>query len=145
MHRLLLLIVMAVISWGCSMVPATVVPESPTPMTPASIDTLSGEWILQQMNGESLTELTVSLEFTAAQATGVSFCNNYSTTVTADGDALTFDAAIVATKMLCPEGDTMQREQVYFETLGTITTYAEIDGRLELRDASGKPVLVYQR
>ena len=142
MRRLLIIGMMALVSWGCTSAPEAVAPEATAPVV---MNTLSGEWILQQMNGETLDELTVSLEIQDTQISGVGFCNNYNTTIAVDGTSMTVDPAIGATKMMCPEGDTMQREQTYFETLGKIKTYAEVDGRLELRDETGTPVLVYQR
>lgn len=142
MRRLLIMSMLVFVSWGCTSAPEAVVPEA---TVPAVMNTLSGEWMLQQMNGETLDELTVSLEIQGTQISGVGFCNNYNTTMTIDGASLTVNPAIAATKMMCPEGDTMQREQTYFETLGKVTTYAEVDGRLELRDEAGTPVLVYQR
>ena len=142
MRRLLIIGMMAFVGWGCTSAPEAVVPDATAPVT---MNTLSGEWVLQQMNGETLDELTVSLEIQDTQISGVGFCNNYNTTIAVDGTSITIDSAIGATKMMCPEGDTMQREQQYFETLGKIKTYAAVDGRLELRDETGTPVLVYQR
>ena len=142
MRRLLIIGMMMFVSWGCTSTSEAVVPDAPVP---ATMNTLSGEWMLQQMNGETLDELTVSLEIQDTQISGVGFCNNYNTTIAVDGTSITIDSAIGATKMMCPEGDTMQREQQYFETLGKIKTYAAVDGRLELRDETGTPVLVYQR
>lgn len=142
MRRLLIMSMMVFVSWGCASVPEATETQVPAP---AAVDTLSGEWMLTQMNGEALAELTVSLEFQDKMLAGQGFCNNYTTSITVDGASLTVDSAIGATKMMCPEGDTMQREQTYFETLAKVKTYAEVDGRLELRDESGTPVLVYQR
>ncbi len=142
MRRLLIMSMIAFVSWGCTAAPEVVVPEA---TAPATTNTLSGEWMLQQMNGETLAELTVSLEIQDTQVSGVGFCNNYNATIAVDGTSITVDSAIGATKMMCPEGDTMQREQMYFEMLGKVKTYAEVDGRLELRDETGTPVLVYQR
>lgn len=142
MRRFLMMSMLLVVSWGCASAPEAMVTQVPAP---AVVDTLSGEWLLTQMNGESLAELTVSLEFQDTMLAGQGFCNNYNTTITVDGASLTVDPAIGATKMMCPEGDTMQREQAYFDTLAKVKTYAEVDGRLELRDERGTPVLVYQR
>jgi heat shock protein HslJ len=142
MRRLLVMGLMVWFSWGCTSAPAAIVPQATTTV---ATDVLRGEWILQQMKGEALDELTVSLDIQDNQISGVSFCNNYNSTITVNGNSLIVDPAIAATKMFCPEGDTMQREQTYFETLGKVKTYTEVDGRLELRDETGTPVLVYQR
>lgn len=142
MRRLFIISMIALVSWGCASTSESVVSESAVPV---ERKTLSGEWVLQQMNGEPLDELTVSLEIQDTQVSGVGFCNNYNTTIAIDGASITIDSAIGATKMMCPEGDTMQREQTYFETLGKIKSYVEVDGRLELHDETGTPVLVYQR
>ncbi|MFZ9859393.1 MAG: META domain-containing protein [Roseiflexaceae bacterium] len=142
MRRLLILSMMVLVSWGCALSSAEVTPQA---TVTSAVDTLSGEWLLQQMNGETLAELTVSLEFQANQIAGVGFCNNYSATITVDESSFVVDPAISATRMMCPEGDTMQQEQVYFETLTKVASFAEVDGRLELRDETGAVVLVYQR
>lgn len=142
MRHVLILSIVALISWGCASTPEAVTPQATATV---AINTLSGEWVLQQMNGTPLTELTVSLDIQDSQISGVSFCNNYNATITVDGSSFVVDPAISATRMMCPEGDTMQQEQVYFETLAKVKTFAEVDGRLELRDERGTPVLVYQR
>lgn len=142
MRRLLIMSMLVLVSWGCTPAPEAIAPEATAPTTK---DILNGEWILKEMNGESLAESTASLEFNNGQAAGISFCNNYSTTITVEGNELTFDSAIAATKMMCPEGDAMQREQMYFEALTKVKTYAEVEGRLELRDETGTPLLVYLR
>ena len=142
MHRFLFVVVWALISWGCTTTAeAPVVDEkAPPPQVP-----LSGEWVLLSMNGTPLAELTVSLEFQGTQIAGMSFCNSYSSSITVDGDTVTVDPAIAATKLFCPEGDTMTLEQAYFEALGSVASYAVVDAQLELRDATGQAILVYQR
>lgn len=142
MRRLLIISMMVLVSWGCASTPEAVTPAATAPVV---TDLLSGEWVLQQMNGAPLSELTVSLDIQDNQISGVSFCNNYNATIIVEGSSFVVDPAISATRMMCPEGDTMQQEQVYFETLTKVKTFADVDGRLELRDESGTPVLVYQR
>lgn len=144
MRRVLMIVLMALMMWGCASESTVPAPVTPAPAVETT-DPLRGEWVLYAMNGETLTESVVSLEFTDGQIAGMSFCNNYSSTITVSGDAFTVDSAIVATKMFCPEGNAMDREQAYFVALGTVTSYAVVDGRLTLRDASQTPVLVYQR
>jgi heat shock protein HslJ len=142
MRRFMMLCMMVFVSWGCASTPEAVTPPTPTTVTS---NTVSGEWVLQQMNGVALAEQTVSLDIQQNQISGVSFCNNYNATIMIDESSFVVDPAISATRMMCPEGDTMQQEQVYFETLAKVKTFVVIDATLELRDESGTPVLVYQR
>ncbi len=141
MHRMIVGLVMVLMLWGCTPRHATAPAASDTAVT----NPFTGEWILQSMNGETVVERAVTLQSQPGQVTGKGFCNNYSSAMTIDGAALTIGPAIAATKMLCPDGNTMQYEQAYFAALGRVATYAVVDGRLELRDDTQTPVLIYQR
>jgi heat shock protein HslJ len=68
-------------------------------------------------------------------------CNEYHSTATVDGDAITL-APIAATLMACAASDVMTREQQYFSLLQGAATWAIDAGSLTITTSSGE-TLVY--
>ena len=76
--------------------------------------------------------------------TGSAGCNNYVTSYTVDGDAITIGPA-ASTRKMCvePEG-VMEQEMAYLTALTTAATYSIQGDQLELRTADGALVASYQ-
>ena len=90
-----------------------------------------------------MAETTVTLEFTPPdRAGGSDGCNNYATTYTVDGDAITFAPNGISTMMACPD-PIMAQATAYQAALASAATFAVADGTLTLSDASGGAVAVF--
>lgn len=68
---------------------------------------------------------------------GSTGCNNYRTTFTQDGSALTISPEIISTRMACPDGAISEQEAAFLAALPQTATYQMDGDRLELRDANG--------
>jgi heat shock protein HslJ len=74
--------------------------------------------------------------------TGSAGCNNYMSSYTAEGDAITIQQP-ASTRKLCPGEGVMEQENAYLSQLPLAATY-RIDGdRLELRSAEGALIASY--
>lgn len=101
-------------------------------------------WRLQSYQG---TAVAAGAEITAVfgddgSLVGSSGCNNYNTSFTVDGGALTINPIIAATMMACEE-TIMQQEMAYLAVLPTAAAWTVADDTLTLSDASGAALLVY--
>lgn len=87
--------------------------------------------------------VTITLSFDANEmmANG-RVVNLYHGPYSVDGDKIQF-GEMASTMMMGPQ-DAMNAEQEYFRFLPTVTTYDLSDGRLVLRDASGKEMVFTQ-
>ena len=110
------------------------------------------EWTVTSLRGSSLIEDTeITLYFEETYLGGRMTCNQYGGgpdsgryTATEDG-ALTLPGGLAVTVQLCsePEG-IMEQEATYIETLRDAAAYRIFDGRLEIADARGETVLVFE-
>jgi heat shock protein HslJ len=113
--------------------------------TAVTADPLAGtNWVLTELNGQPvLAETTVTLQFGAdGSATGTDGCNNYGTSYTVDGTAVTFSPNGVATLMACPE-PIMAQADAYQAALAGAATFTTDGSTLTLVDASGTTVAVF--
>jgi heat shock protein HslJ/dipeptidyl aminopeptidase/acylaminoacyl peptidase len=118
---------------------ATVAPEA---------SPLAGtEWVLVSMKGEApLVGTHVTLTFQQDQFGGFAGCNRYGGQYEATSNGKLEFGLLEITLMACasPPG-VMQQEQAYVEALRASAAYRLGGDRLELADASGQAILVYDR
>lgn len=94
---------------------------------------LRGEaWSVTSLNGEDVTEATVTLNFhQPGQVAGKAACNNYMATYVQDEDSFTITTGGV-TMMACPQ-PLMKLEQQFLDTLGKVSqAQINADGELIL-------------
>jgi heat shock protein HslJ len=111
-----------------------------------SIGTLDGEWALLALNGASLlSDTTINAAFVDGQVTGFSGCNSYFGAYMEGRSTIRFEG-IGMTAMAClePQG-AMDQEQAYVQALQQVVKYSLVDAQLELLDAFGVALLVYER
>jgi heat shock protein HslJ len=112
---------------------------------PAPLLGILGGWVASSINNGAdavvTTELTpmITAIFDADGALrGFDGCNDYSTTYTLDGDAISISDAIVTTRMACASDELSEQSAQYFAALAAATTWSvDPSGMLELRDDSG--------
>jgi heat shock protein HslJ len=104
------------------------------------------DWILASLRGDSLLPGTnITLAFAAGHASGFAGCNAYGGPYAADGDRLAIhEFAITAQGCIEPHG-VMDQESAYMEALQTGASYRLADGRLQIENAAGETVLVFER
>jgi heat shock protein HslJ len=104
-----------------------------------------GGWVALGINNgaEAVVTTEITPQVTAifdADGTlrGFDGCNDYSTTYTLDGSAISISDAIVTTRMACASDELSEQSAQYAAALVAATTW-ELDprGNLELRDDSG--------
>lgn len=101
-------------------------------------------WQLASLNGEPpIADTEITLQFTEADAAGIAGCNQYTGAYTLEGNELTIEE-IISTMMACmePEG-VMDQEQAYLGALQGVESARMTGGQLELLDADGSVVLVF--
>ena len=91
---------------------------------------------------EVLPDATVTAAFVDGNVAGSASCNRYFASYTVDGSSLTIGAA-GSTMMMCPE-PVMAQEAAYLAALSTAASYQIVDGNLEIADADGNVILVFQ-
>lgn len=99
----------------------------------------NGKGALQSLAANSGITATFGSDGSLAGNAGI---NQYSTTYTTSGDAMTIDAAIVTTKMAGPE-ELMRQEAAYLAALPQTATYTIEGDELWLRDATGAALAHY--
>ena len=113
-----------------------------------SAETLdSTEWVLVSLNGHRLVAgSNITLNFAEGKAAGSSGCNSYGGqyTATGEGSLQIPELAVTAMACLAPEG-VMEQEAVYVKALSSAAAYRVVDNRLEIDDASGETILVFER
>lgn len=125
-----LLLILSVILSACT--------GSANPPTPAS-----NPWVLTEINGQPVLPGSLpTLRFESDRAGGNGSCNGFGGEYTLNGDQLTF-GPLVSTLMACMEPGVMEQESAYLAALQATTRYQIKDGRLQLLDASGAIVLVF--
>jgi heat shock protein HslJ len=114
-------------------------------------DLAGTEWTLNSLKGSSLIEGTeITLYFREAYLGGTMTCNQYgggpdSGMYTATDHGKLSIPQLAVTVQLCtePEG-VMEQEAAYIAALHDAATCRVTDGRLEIADASGGTVLVFE-
>ncbi len=112
-------------------------------------DLADTEWVLVSLNGRFLIEGTqITLKFTDGQLEGFAGCNRYGGdyAVAQDGRLRIPKTLFEITVMACAEPTgVMEQERAYVEALRAAATYRLVDDRLEIQNAAGDTVLVFQR
>jgi heat shock protein HslJ len=109
------------------------------------------EWTLTSLRGSNLIDETeIPLYFTDRYLGGRMTCNHYGGgpdsgkyTATDDGSFMIDEVAVTVRLCLEPEG-VMEQEAAYIEALLDAATYQIINDRLEIMDASGETLLVFE-
>jgi heat shock protein HslJ len=109
------------------------------------------EWTLVSLYGSTLIEETeIPLYFTERYLGGRMTCNHYgggpdsgAYTATDDGTLMIDEIAVTVRLCLEPEG-IMKQEAAHIEALRDAATYQIINHRLEIIDASGETLLVFE-
>jgi heat shock protein HslJ len=122
--------------------------------TPVRIDSIArfgqqaggfeGSWSLVALNGgPRITGTAISASFNNGRVSGNTGCNQYFASYTVAGSSVTI-GGIGSTKMYCsfPEG-VMEQEALFFRLLSQVATWSLDDGKLVLRDESGREILVF--
>lgn len=107
--------------------------------------------VLRYNNGRGgITSVIRDTEITAVFAedgtlSGFAGCNNYSTTYQTNGNSITISSTFSLSQKLCsaPEG-VEQQEGAYLDALVSAATFAIRENQLELRNADGQRVVIYQ-
>lgn len=80
----------------------------------------------------------VTLNFVAdGTLSGSAGCNNFTGRYEAAGDQVKFPAAFASTRMMCVDPAVMRQEQAFLKALSSSASARVVNGKLELRDASG--------
>ncbi|MBK1720245.1 META domain-containing protein [Thiocystis violacea] len=78
--------------------------------------------------------------FEAGRMSGSTGCNQIQGSYRLDGAIITFENGLAATQMGCPP-PLMAQEKAIIQAIKAVATYRHEEGRLELLDAGGKPLL----
>ncbi|MCK4247328.1 MAG: META domain-containing protein [Methanomicrobia archaeon] len=106
-------------------------------------------WILKSyvddgggmVNVLSGTETTA--QFQGGNVGGSAGCNTYSGSYTLSGNAITI-GTLTVTLMFCTKPGIMDQETAYLSALGSATTYKIKGSTLEMSNADGKLILVFE-
>ena len=111
---------------------------------PALEDT---EWLLTSLTGGGLVaDSRITLNLGGERFEGFAGCNNYGGEYKAADGGMLHTSEIFVTAMACPSPeDIMEQETAYIQALCSSVTYRLRDGRLEIADASGETILVFDR
>ncbi|MFD1382456.1 META domain-containing protein [Rhodanobacter aciditrophus] len=107
-----------------------------------SVSDLTGQWQVESIDqGGVIDSSMVTLMFTGeGQVSGVTGCNQYSATMTDEGETVALSQAI-STRMACAPA-LMRQEQRFLNALQeTVTIHRLADTWLVAEDAAGKPRL----
>ncbi len=103
------------------------------------------EWSLISMDGEAtLQGHPVTLYF-RGETGGSAGCNSYGGKYEVDGNSLRFPEGISSTAMACASEDAMNQETEFLRALQQTETYRIAGDRLELMDARGQLILVFEK
>ena len=110
------------------------------------------EWVLVSLRGSPLLEETqITLKFGDEWMSGLAGCNNYGGgpdsgryVATKKGALEISEFAQTVRECHSPKG-VMEQEKLYGEVLRSAKTYRIVNDRLEIRDATGETILVYDR
>jgi heat shock protein HslJ len=102
--------------------------------------------VLVSLNGqEPLPGTQVTLRFEEQELGGEASCNDYGGSYTTTPDGGLTITELIQTEMAClePEG-VMEQEASYMGTLAVAASYQVAGERLEIRNAAGETVLVFE-
>jgi heat shock protein HslJ len=110
------------------------------------------EWVLTSMGGKApLADTEITLKFEEKFLSGSAGCNGYGITpdcgkyvATRKGKLDVTFLCVTVRDCLSPEG-VMEQEKAYVEALLSSAKYRIIDDTLEIQNAEGETVLVYDR
>jgi heat shock protein HslJ len=119
-------------------------------LMPATADlTLEGPtWLLDSyMDIEGnmtarLPETRVTINFAEGEVNGTAGCNNYFGPYEVDGNSLTI-GPLGSTMMMCIQDDTATQETAFLANLGNVASYDIVNNQLQLIDADGNTILVF--
>lgn len=131
---------------GCAGSVRPAEPQATAPPAPSAalVDT---DWTLTSLQGQPLVaDTTISLRFEADTFSGSAGCNRYGADYLAADDGSLSHPNLAVTLELCPgpEG-VMEQEQAYVDALSRAAAYRLSEDRLELQDAAGRALMVYER
>lgn len=148
-RRLVSLVFVASLLAACA-TPPPFEPETPPPPAPpatpaaATFDatSLAGSvWVVEDLGGtRARAELQQRLQFvSASEVAGYGGCNSFTGTADISGDKVKF-GPLGATQKAC-EGEAMAQEAFYYNALRATRSAVVENGRLLLKDDSGKTVV----
>ncbi len=104
------------------------------------------EWTLTSLNGKApLESHPITLDLKKGARGGNAGCNTYGGKYETDGSRLSFPEGISSTAMACASEEAMNQEAEYLRTLQQADTYRVAGERLEMVDAEGQPVLIFEK
>jgi heat shock protein HslJ len=113
----------------------------------ATVDLAGSEWVLQQLNNQSLVpDTNITLAFDEQNVDGFAGCNGYGGpyTVGKPGAITVIELAREMEACLEPQG-VLEQEDAYITTLLSARSYRVEGDRLELLDDAGEVALTFAR
>lgn len=106
-------------------------------------DLAGTSWSLSLLRGDGLLLLSIVIaEFDQdGSVSGIAGCNGYTASYDTEGDQISI-TNVVTTSSTCRDR-LMSQETSYLETLETVVSYQVLGTTLEMRDAEGRAMLVY--
>jgi heat shock protein HslJ len=89
-----------------------------------------------------LPQTRVTINFAEGEVNGSAGCNNFFGPYTVDGNNLTI-GPLGSTMMMCIQDDTATQETAYLANLGNVASYDIINNQLQLNNAEGNTILVF--
>jgi len=84
----------------------------------------------------------VTINFAEGEVNGTAGCNNYFGPYEVDGNSLTI-GPLGSTMMMCIQDDTATQETAFLANLGNVASYDIVNNQLQLIDADGNTILVF--
>lgn len=107
-------------------------------------DIVGREWSLASINGQTpVAGSKVTLSLADGQVSGNTGCNGYGGQVSLKGESISF-GDLFHTEMACMEPGIMEQESAFLQTLSQVAGYQVAGERLELKNAGGEVVLVFE-
>ena len=91
----------------------------------------------------TLHQATAVFDPAENRLSGSTGCNNYHTTYTVDGNALTLKTPMAMTRMMCDQPQNIV-ETTFAAAMENVASYTIYGDKLTLLDAAGMPVMVFQ-
>ncbi len=107
-------------------------------------------WVLRSFaQQEDLNSLLAVFQVTAlfntkeSKLSGIACCNSYFTSYAVDGNQMSISTPMGLTRMMCSEPQ-MVLENAYLAALEEVASYEITNNTMEIYDAAGNPLLVFQ-